>query len=158
MKRIIEDTTELVRNGAKFSINLEKRSLSVNGEYLIKNSIIQIKDACLGCWHRENYPEVGMFEAIERRYRQYRHSIPSERSESHRRNYFRALPERELSDTDMLYGEDRETARYDLESFVLAMIMCGAFKWRNEWGSWFWQSKNEPDLIILRKWIEPTEE
>lgn len=158
MKRIIEDTGDLVFNGAKFYIDLEKRSLSVNGQYFIKDGKIQLKHADLGCWHKEDWPEEKLFWALELRYRDYKHSVPSERSESHRRSYFKALPEKELSDEDMLYGESREFARYELESFLLAMIMCGAFKWKEEWGSWFWQSPKDPDFVILRKWIEPAEE
>lgn len=156
MKRIIEDTAELVSNGARFYINLEKRSLSVNGQYLIKDGIIQLKgDVCLGCWHKEDWTEAKMLEAIERRYKMYKHSVPSERSESHRRSYFKALPEEELTDKDMMYGDRREYTRYILESFVLAMIMCGAFTWNESWGTWFWQSEKDKDLVILRKWIEP---
>lgn len=154
MKRIIEDAGELVYGGAKFYINLEKRSLSVNGEYLIKDGEHELP---LGCWHKEDWPEDKMINALERRYRDYKHSVPSERSESHRRCYFKALPEKSLSDEDMMYGERREYARYELESFVLAMILCGALTWNPAWGTWFWQSDNDKDLVILRKWIEPGE-
>lgn len=56
---------------------------------------------------------------------------------------------------DMMYGEQREFARFELEFFVLMMIMCGALTWQEEWGSWFWQSPTDKDLIILRDWIEP---
>lgn len=158
MKRIIEDAGEMVLNGAKFNINFEQRSLSINGQYLIKNGKIQLKGVGLGCWHKEDFPEEKMFESLERHYRLYKHSVPSERSESHRRSYFKALPEKELTDEDMMYGDNREFARYWLEAFVLAMIMCGAFKWKEDWGTWFWQSPNDKDLVILRKWIEPKKE
>ncbi len=152
MNRIIEDAGEMVYNGAKFYINLEKRSLSVNGKYLIKDGKHELP---LGCWHKEDFPEEKMFKSLELRYRDYKHSIPSERSESHRRRYFKALREDELSDEDMMYGVPREFARYELESFLLAMIMIGALKWHEEWGSWFYQSPNDKDLIILRSWVEP---
>lgn len=152
MKRIIEDAAELVYNGARFSVNLEKRSLSVNGKYLIRNGE---HDLPLGCWHKEDWPEGKMFAAIECRYRRYKHSVPSERSESRRKHYFKALPEELLSDEDMLYGEPREFARYELESFVLAMVMCGALTWHDEWGTWFWQSGTDRGLVILRQWVEP---
>lgn len=156
MRRIIEDSIEMVSNGARFYINLEKRSLSINGQYLIKDGIIQLKgDVGLGCWHKEDYPEDKMIEGIESRYKDYKHSIPSERSESHRRSYFKALPEKELTDEDMLFGDNREVCRFVLESFILAMILCGAFTWNPSWGTWFWQSEKDKDLVILRKWIEP---
>lgn len=54
MNRIIEDAGEMVYNGAKFYINFEKRSLSVNGKYLIKDGKHELP---LGCWHKEDFPE-----------------------------------------------------------------------------------------------------
>lgn len=91
-------------------------------------------------------------------YQQYKHSIPSERSESHRRSYFKALPEKDLSDHDMLYGVSREVARCQLEVFVLLMLFDGQLQWQSKWGSWFWQSPNDKDLVILRQWVEPRQE
>lgn len=158
MKRIIEDAGEMVFNGATFYISLERRSLAINNHFLIKDGLTFDQNASLGCWNKEDWPEEKMFEALELKYRDYKHSVPSERSESHRRSYFKALPEKELSDEDMMYGMSREFARYGLESFILAMIMCGAFKWKEEWGTWFWQSPNDKDLVILRKWVEPAKD
>lgn len=152
MKRI-EDVRDIVRDGAKFCINLQKRNLSVNGEYLIRNGSHSVP---LGCFRKEDFPIDKVIQGIERRYRDFRRSVPSERSESHRRSYFKALPESELSDEDMMYGLQREYARFELEFFVLMMIMCGALVWQEGWGSWFWQSSACPDLIILREWIEPS--
>lgn len=99
-------------------------------------------------------PEV-VFVGIEQRYAAYKHSVPSERSESHRRYYFKALPEKELSDEDMMYGERREIARCKLELYVLVQLLRGNLYWDGRWGTWFWCSKNDKDLIILRDWIEP---
>lgn len=93
--------------------------------------------------------------AIEQRYKAYKHSVPSERSESHRRYYFKALPEKELSDEDMMYGERREVARCKLELYVLMQLLRGNLAWENRWGTWFWRSENDRDLIILRDWVEP---
>ena len=42
---------------------------------------------------------------IEQLYQEYKHSVPSERSESHLRYYFKALPEKELSDEKWTYTE-----------------------------------------------------
>ena len=55
----------------------------------------------------------------------------------------------------MATGERREVARAKLEGFVLCMIVNELFVWNEtEIGKWFWQSKNDPDLVILRSWIE----
>lgn len=155
---VIDFARSCVKCGDKFYIGLQDRSLSINGRYLIKNGQIKGDDKDFSKWRKEDWPEEKMFYILEYRYNFYKHSVPSERSESHIRSYFKALPEKELADIDMMYGQNREFARYELESFLLAMIMCGAFTWKTEWGSWFWQSHNDKDFVILRKWIEPRKE
>lgn len=136
-----------VRNGAQFSINLEKRTLRLNRKLisLTEVNFLPVRDDVMIC-------------TIEKRYNEYKHSVPSERSESRRKRYFRALPEKELSDADMMYGLPRELARCRLELYILIMIVCGNLRWHEEWGNWFWQSPNDKDLVILREWIEPRKE
>ena len=85
-------------------------------------------------------------EALEAAYAVYKHSIPSEKT-MHRTARFYALPESELSDDDMLYGVSREEAEAALE-FALA-----DFAYPEDAG-WFWQSKNDPDLVVLRSWTK----
>lgn len=55
----------------------------------------------------------------------------------------------------MMYGERREVARCKLELYVLIQLLRGNLAWENRWGTWFWRSENDKDLIILRDWIEP---
>ena len=138
-----------VKNGAKFTVNFQKRTCRVNGKVVVDG--IQY-EGCLG-----TYPstEEEMISNIEQLYQEYKHSVPSERSESHRHYYFRALPEKELSDEDMMYGERREVARCRLELYVLFCIILSRLTWNPSWGSWFWCSEKDKDLIILRDWIEP---
>ena len=138
-----------VKNGAKFTVNFQKRTCRINGKVVVDN--LQY-DGCLGI-----YPstEEEMISNIEQLYQEYKHSVPSERSESHRHYYFRALPEKELSDEDMMYGERREVARCRLELYVLFCIILSRLTWNPSWGSWFWCSEKDKDLIILRDWIEP---
>jgi len=84
-------------------------------------------------------------ETIEELYGVYKHSIPSERT-MRRTARFKALPESELSDDDMLYGVPREEAERQLEKALKGFsIPAGA-------GSWFWQSKADPDLVVLKSW------
>jgi hypothetical protein len=92
---------------------------------------------------------------VERLYTFYKHSVPSERSESKSRQYFRTLPERELSDDDMLYGKRRDPAQIELELYILCQVLLG-MEWNEErMGKWFWQSKEDKDLVILKQWIQP---
>jgi len=82
--------------------------------------------------------------ALEAAYEVYKHSIPSEKT-MHRTARFYALPESELSDEDMLYGVPREQAERELEQAL------ANFAYPEDAG-WFWQSKNDPDLVVLRSW------
>lgn len=136
-----DEIIEKVKDGAKFFINLEKRTLRLDGK-LIGLKEIEMPES-----------NINVMITIESLYENYKHSIPSERSESHRKCYFKALPEKNLSDKDMMYGEPREVARCRLELFVLMAIVNGKLTWHDEWGSWFWQSNYDKDLIIFRQWI-----
>lgn len=143
----MQNISQAVELGSRFTVNFEKRTLRLDGK------LVSLDDVNV-------LPLNGsvMLREIEGYYQQYKHSIPSERSESHRRSYFKALPEKDLSDHDMLYGVSREVARCYLVVFVLLMLFDGQLRWHNEWGSWFWQSPNDKDLIILRQWVEPRQE
>lgn len=146
---LYEEIIEEVKDGAKFTVNFQKRTCRVNGKVVVDN--LQY-DGSLG-----TYPstEEEMISNIEQLYQEYKHSVPSERSESHRHYYFRALPEKELSDEDMMYGERREVARCRLELYVLFCIILSRLTWNPSWGSWFWCSEKDKDLVILKDWIEP---
>ena len=88
-------------------------------------------------------------EQLETAYAIYKHSIPSERTMG-RTPRFYALPESELSNDDMLYGVPREQAERELEKALQGFQMP-------EGAGWFWQSENDPDLVVLRKWVAATE-
>ena len=83
-------------------------------------------------------------EELEAAYAIYKHSIPTEKTMG-RVPRFYALPESELSDDDMLYGVSREDAERDLEEALKD------FHYPEDAG-WFWQSRNDPDLVVLRSW------
>lgn len=137
-----------VMDGAKFSIDFKSRTLKVNGETLVENGKTDIP--VLGPL---DAPDEFLFH-LEENYRIYKHSVPSERSESKYRKYFMALSERELSDDDMMYGIGRDVAQAQLEMYVLCQLLLG-LKWEESWGKWFWQSPRDKDLVLLREWIEP---
>ena len=88
--------------------------------------------------------ETTSIEALEAAYEVYKHSIPSERT-IHLTARFYALPVSELSDDDMLYGMPREQAERELEQAL------ADFAYPEDAG-WFWQSPNDPDLVVLRSW------
>ena len=85
-------------------------------------------------------------ETIEQLYDVYKHSVPSEKT-MHRVSRFKALTESELTDDDMLYGVPREDAERQLEKALKGFSMPGT-------GSWFWQSENDRDLVVLKSWTK----
>lgn len=147
MKNICFDVPMLVAEGATFSVNLEERNLVLNGKFIIKNGECSIT---LGISE-----DTLFFPTLHNLYRDYKYSVPTERSKHSRKCYFKALTEREMPDEAMLYGYRREEARARLEIFVLCCIINGMLKWDEEtMGKWFWQSEIDKDLIILRKWVD----
>lgn len=146
MTNIYKESIEKVEQGSQFSVSFQKRSLKIDGKYIIKDGQYE------GSLDVE--PTTNVLAEIERLYHRYNHSIPSARSDNKKRPYFRALPEHELTDEDMLYGEHRETAQIALELYILIAIINKILVW-DEFAKnkWFWQSPNEPSLIILKQWI-----
>lgn len=150
MDKLYPEVIERIADGARFTVNLQKRSLKLNGKYIIKDGKY---DGDLGV------ELTDPIQQIEYLYDRYRHSIPSERNDNRRRHYFQALPESQLDDNDMLYGIPREVAAAELEIFILLALMTGALTWEtftqnDPKATWFWKSSNEPSLIIFKKWLE----
>lgn len=146
---IYQRVIQAIQDGATFKINFQSRSLKLNGKLIIQDGKYEGELGVLYCGEDE------FFANVEELYRIYKHSIPSERSESNQRRYFMALPEKSLSDDAMLFGERRDKAQIELELYVLCQIING-IKWNPEtMGRWFWQSSEDKDLVILRNWIEP---
>ena len=145
---IYNTAIEKVYNGATFRVDFQKRSLKIDGKYIIKDGEYE---GDLGV-----ESTVNPLPIISLLFRCYQHSVPSERSDNKRNKYFIALPEHELDDDDMLYGESREVAQISLELYILGVILNGSFKWEEvAKDKWFWQSPTNKDLVILREWIEP---
>ena len=148
MSNIYEEAVQAVEEGAKFMIDFPSSCLKVGDKQIIRDGEYDGELGVEPCTPEE------FLARVEELYHAYKHSIPSERSESRSRRYFRALPERELSDEDMLYGQRRDRAQAELELYLLCQILNG-LKWNPEtMGRWFWQSKQDKDLVILRQWVE----
>lgn len=149
MNNIYQEAIRAVEDGAKFKVDFGEQSLKIGGRYIIRHGEYE-GDLGVAAYSREQF-----LEKVEELYRYYKYSVPSERSESKTRLYFKALPEKELTDEDMLYGRRRDAAQLELELFVLCQIILG-FEWDTErMGRWFWQSKEDKDLIMLKQWFIP---
>lgn len=152
MKLIMEELIERVDNGERFNIDFEKRNMKVGRTYLIKDGEYN-KDKYMLSLSKKATIDI-ILDNIEDFYNEYKYSMPSERSENKRRKYFKALSAEELSIDDMVNGEPREVAQCILEGYILVNILKGTLYWDEQlMGRWFYQG-NDPDLIILKKWIE----
>lgn len=145
---IYEELIQRVDNGEAFSVDFEKRTMKVSKTRLIDNGEYDDTKKLIDF-------DGDVLKTIYELYQDYKYSLPSERSDSKRKKYFKALSVDELTDEQMATGEKREVAKARLEGFILCMVLEGKFTWdESTMGSWFYQSKNDPDLVILRSWIE----
>lgn len=146
---IYEELLSRVEQGEKFNINFEQRNMKVGKDWLIKNGECETGRILYG------RNPVAIKEEIEQLYKDFKYSCPSERSDSKRKGYFKALSVDELTDEQMVYGMNRELVQCKLEGFILCAILMNHLKWEDlTEEKWFYQSKTEPSLIILKQWIE----
>ena len=144
------ELVERVDNGESFHIDFKKRNMKVGKDYLVKNGEYDSERRLFGRMDLDS-----ILHTIEELYHEYKHSLPSERSDNKRKKYFKALSIEELDDFHLFNPIRREPAKARLEGFILCMILNGSFVWNEEkLGKWFWQSKSDNDLVILRDWIE----
>lgn len=152
MITIYEELVKRVSDGEPFYINFKNQSLKIGKKFVIADGFYD-DDRILYTTSELEMSDILAF--IETLYENYKYSLPSERSDNKRRQYFKALPVDKLTDKQMATGERREVARARLEGFLLCMIVDGFFVWdEDELGKWFYQSTRDSDLVILRNWIE----
>ena len=122
-----------------FRIDLNKKNLWINGVQYIKaginlTHIPLIKESC----------------NLEELYQQYKYSVPSSKP---CRSYFKALPVDGLTDYQLAIGMPRYKAQALLEGYILLAGMAGLLGIEFT-QKWYWQSKIDPDFVILKEWIE----
>lgn len=148
---------ELIRRveaGETFYIDFEKRIMKVGKEFLIKDGEFDANKTLMAM-ESDLHNIDDVIQHIEEIYEFYKFSLPSERSDNKRRKYFKALSIYEIPDDRLLVAGRREVEQARLEGFILCAILSGKFEWDStKLGNWFWQSKTDPDLVILRNWIE----
>ncbi len=148
---IYDELIQRVSDGETFYINFKNRSLKIGKKFIIADSIYDTERQLINC---DCSGIQDILSKIESLYADYKHSLPSERSDNKRRKYFKALSMEELTDRQLMIAQRREVTQAKLEGFILCMVLSGQFKWSSEIGKWFWQSKKDPDLVILKNFIE----
>lgn len=131
--------------------------MKVGKDYLIKDGEFDETRKPLYCSEFHELQNLdGILCNVEQLYKRYKYSLPSERNDNKRRHYFKALPMEEITDEQLIVAERREVSQAALEGFVLCMIVSGQLVWDEEimQGKWFWQSKNDSNLVLLRSWVE----
>ena len=143
---------ERVENGERFHIDFAKRTMKVGQDKIIDGGEY---DASQVLYDAEVNDPQSLLDVVRDLYHTYKYSLPSERSDRKRRKYFKALSFDELTDEQLIRGVRREVAQYALEAFILCAILNGDFVWdEGRHGKWFYQHPSEPDLVILRNWVE----
>ena len=151
---IYEELIKRVSEGETFHIDFEKQTMKIGKQKIIDNGVYD-EDRILIDDVDDIFDTLEVLCSIKYLYHKYKHSLPSERSDSKRQKYFKALSVDEISDEQLMCAERREVAQCKLEGFILCMVIMGKFTWLEDiMGKWFWQSQNDADLVILRSWVE----
>ena len=148
---IYDELVQRVSDGETFYINFKNRSMKIGNKFVIADGVYDTERQLISCDCSDTADILSKIESV---YADYKHSLPSERSDSKRRKYFKALSMEELTDEQLMIAQRREVTQAKLEGFILCMVLNGQFKWSNEMGKWFWQSRNDQDLVILKNFIE----
>ncbi len=148
---IYEELVQRVSDGESFYINFKNRAMKVGKKFIIADGVYDSERKLINC-DCADMQEV--LSEIEKLYADYKYSLPSERSDNKRRKYFKALSIEELPDDKLMNASRREVARAKLEGFILCAVLSGRFKWTEDLGKWFYQSKNDSDLVIIKNWVE----
>lgn len=142
----IEKIINSVEKNADVLVNFRDKTchLKIKGKlYPVEVDVIE----------KENMGEV--VNRIEKLYEEYYYSTPTEADKYE--TYFKAKSYEEMMDDElcnaMCNHKPRKVAKATLELYILCMLLNGSFEWM--WGkNWFWQSQNNRELVILKKWFE----
>lgn len=145
---ILTKALRAVVDGRHVTVSLTRRSITVDGVALV--------DA--GRWEGSlgvsAVDESTALSAIESAYAAYESSVPDFDDVPSSR-WFHARSVDELSDSELVTGDDRSVARCRLEVLTLAYILNGSLRADGPLmrGKWFWQSRKYRDLVLLTEWM-----
>lgn len=146
-KDIRAELMRRVEDGERFTIDFEKRSLKIGKEVIIDDG--ELMDGYeLSFDSKSNF--INPLCVLEREYIAYRDSRPAEHEYG---KYFKCKRAEELTDEELILGDNREMARAKLEWYVLALILIG-FKFEDfdtDEKHWYW--KSDSGLVLMRRWF-----
>lgn len=128
----------MIENGYKFKIDLvnKKSFLKSRGK---KSKWIEIKV--------NDLVNPTSWEVVEELYSIYKRSVPTREKLNGNNPYFKAIDIEDLNEVDIINGEQRNVAQAMLELYILKSSL------NIDDDKWFWQSKKDKDLIVLKKWL-----
>lgn len=144
---IYESLIDRVKNGEDFYVNFKKGTVKVGSVSVIEKNKPFDTDTLL----LSEDMTTNITDTLEKLYEDYKYSVPSAASE-YKSSYFSAIPDSELDEFHFLTGLPRLVAQARLEIYIACLKAAGLFKLDFGTG-WFWQSPNDKDLVILRKWV-----
>ena len=128
----------MVENGYKFKIDLvnKKSFLKSRGK---RSKWIEIKV--------NDLVNPTSWDVVEELYDIYKRSVPTREKLNGNNPYFKAIDIEDLNEVDIINGEQRNVAQAMLELYILKANL------NIDDDKWFWQSKKDRDLIVLKKWL-----
>lgn len=154
---IYKDLIDAADKGKKFKVDLINKSLWIGRKPVITEgkktdeSKEFIEPGDLQCMGWVKPLNLDPWEWVEFLYQEFKHSVPSEHSS--KRSYFKALPVDELFDDEIAFNIDRNFGIALLEGYILCSSLQGWLKW-NFGEFWYWQSDEDPELVVLRNFVE----
>lgn len=88
---------------------------------------------------------MDVIKRIEELYEIYKHTLPSKGTNSKK---FKALDLEDIPDDKLVLTISRKEAKEQLEEYVKEHAK------EIEFPGWFWQSKVDPDLVIIKEWYD----
>lgn len=138
---IYEKLIEVAKDGGKFKIDLNSKSLKIGKTDYIKDGEVLVDEDLIN--------EDGSWERVSELYQIFKYSVPHAKE---KQSYFKGLSEDELTDGERAFNVSRSMGRAMLEGYILLTNVKGVLRWEND-DNWFWQDENDKDLIVLREWF-----
>lgn len=151
---IYDESIKLIKQGKSFFVGFENKDLKIGDKYFIKGGRYDKNIDLISIDMYNSYTNnEQILNHIENLYIKYKYSIPCELNEKRRKKYFKALSIEEIPDEYLFNGNDREQCLAELEIFILCMILSKKLVWQDNYGNWFWKSKQDSDLVLLKNWF-----
>lgn len=170
MESIYSKLIEEINKGAWFRCDLKKKSLWIGRKQYVKEGVCTDENLnfineddllviipMIEYEYEDDMEELfskitieNSWDIVDGLYNIYRWSVPSAKTKDS--GYFKAVESSKLTEEQLAYGVKRNEAKAILEGYVLLASLQGLLTWQND-KHWFWQSKVNRDLIVLKEWI-----